>query len=235
MTDADAPASCADASDVAKAPSGTLANTHAIKRPLRHVRAASVPRVGDFLSTPRSMDGHSTQFMLRNELLHGALGFVLGASVVGALSTPPATQMARSELTATAAPAEPARASAASPVPARDTRPAPDYVSDPAGAPTGPASQSEAGRVFARTLREMLERRSEAGGAFDATRFREENQALFCEFDGAMNTMSTDERQQAIDALGFTRDVLNGKNHLEFHGCSLPRHTECPDEPVPER
>lgn len=121
------------------------------------------------------------------------------------------------------------------PAPPRDASVrAPDYAV-PAVFPSGAGELSEASRTFARTFVSILELRLLDGDSFDPSAFRQDNRELFCEFDGAMNAMTTAERQQVIDGIGFTRDVLIGKNHLEFHACPLPRHAECQGEPVPVR
>lgn len=51
---------------------------------------------------------------------------------------------------------------------------------------------------------------------------------LFCPFDVAMNSMTTEERRLLAEGLLVGRDALVGKTSLAVHGHPMPNHTQCP-------
>ena len=170
--------------------------------------------------------------MDRSATLWVLLGFVLGALTLDLFRPVPETPAAPEPHVVPESREREAAHTGAQPTRATD---APNYAATPAGRP--PAAQdpdappSEAALTFARTMGQMLQLRAEAGASFDPEAFGRDHMELFCEFDGSMNAMTTGERQAVIDSLGFTRDILVGKNHLVFHGCPLPLHVQCPGEP----
>ena len=80
--------------------------------------------------------------------------------------------------------------------------------------------------VFARTFPQMLQAQvTTLGQPLDTTRV--ENQALFCEFDLSMNSMSVTERRRYADLIGALRDRMMAGHHIAVHGCAVPGDPAC--------